>query len=298
MASHRTLLVLLTRRSIALSTHRPSPLLNSVRWLHDTRATSDTAKLNGNSTSAFNIPTSMPPRNSKRTSEQRKRSKTAARVAVASKISAGTSLNEEANKVKEQGNIRPLTSALKDGKPWITVMGLGGAGSNAVNNMIASQLEGVEFVVANTDCQALGRSLAPRKITLGKNITKGLGAGSKPELGKCSAEQQNDEIQQMLHGSNMLFITGGMGGGTCTGAAPVVARIARELGILTVGVVSTPFRSEGPNRTRLANAGVKELAKYVDTLIIVPNQNLLALADKSTTMLNAFRPRYYGFWHI
>ncbi|GMF14373.1 unnamed protein product [Phytophthora lilii] len=190
---------------------------------------------------------------------------------------------------KEEGKKRPLVATFKDGKPWITVMGLGGAGSNAVNNMIASQLEGVEFIVANTDCQALGRSLAPHKITLGKDITKGLGAGSKPELGKRSAEQQKAEIEQMLQDSNMLFITGGMGGGTCTGAAPVVASVARDMGILTVGVVSTPFRSEGPNRTRLANAGVKELSKYVDTLIVVPNQNLLALADKSTTMLEAFR---------
>lgn len=182
-----------------------------------------------------------------------------------------------------------LVSAYKDGKPLITVIGLGGAGNNAVNNMIASQLEGVEFIVANTDCQALGRSLAPRKITLGKEITKGLGAGSKPQLGKLSAEMQREEIELALKDSNMLFITGGMGGGTCTGAAPIVASIARELGILTVGVVSTPFRSEGPNRTRLANAGVKELAKYVDTLIVVPNQNLLALSNKSTTMLEAFR---------
>lgn len=182
-----------------------------------------------------------------------------------------------------------LVSAYKDGKPLITVMGLGGAGNNAVNNMIASQLEGVEFIVANTDCQALGRSLAPHKITLGKDVTKGLGAGSKPQLGKLSAELQRAEIAHALRDSNMLFITGGMGGGTCTGAAPVVASIARELGVLTVGVVSTPFRSEGPNRTRLAHAGVKELAKYVDTLIIVPNQNLLALSTKSTTMLEAFR---------
>lgn len=182
-----------------------------------------------------------------------------------------------------------LVSAYKDGKPLITVMGLGGAGNNAVNNMIASQLEGVEFIVANTDCQALGRSLAPHKITLGKDVTKGLGAGSKPALGKLSAELQREEIERALQDSNMLFITGGMGGGTCTGAAPVVASIARDLGILTVGVVSTPFRSEGPNRTRLANAGVKELAKLVDTLIVVPNQNLLALSTKSTTMLEAFR---------
>jgi cell division protein FtsZ len=179
--------------------------------------------------------------------------------------------------------------SFKDGKPWITVMGLGGAGSNAVNNMIASQLDGVEFIVANTDCQALGRSLAPHKVTLGQEITRGLGAGSKPELGRRSAELQRDEIAALLRDSNMLFITGGMGGGTCTGAAPVVAQIARELGILTVGVVSTPFRSEGPNRTRVAHQGVKDLAKTVDTLIVVPNQNLLALATPQTTIIEAFR---------
>ncbi|CCI46258.1 unnamed protein product [Albugo candida] len=177
----------------------------------------------------------------------------------------------------------------KEGKPLITVMGLGGAGSNAVNNMILSQLEGVEFVVANTDCQALGRSMASRKITLGKPITKGLGAGSKPELGRASAELERNEIESVLKDSNMLFITGGMGGGTCTGAAPVIAGIAKEMGILTVGVVSTPFRSEGPNRTRVANAGVKELGKIVDTLIVVPNQNLLALSTKKTTIMEAFR---------
>ncbi|KAJ8546694.1 hypothetical protein ON010_g11541 [Phytophthora cinnamomi] len=213
-----------------------------------------------------------------------------ARAAAATDTATATTANASAPAAdKEEGKKRPLTATFKDGKPWITVMGLGGAGSNAVNNMIASQLEGVEFIVANTDCQALGRSLAPHKITLGKDITKGLGAGSKPELGKRSAEQQRKELEQMLQDSNMLFITGGMGGGTCTGAAPVVASVARDLGILTVGVVSTPFRSEGPNRTRLANAGVKELAKYVDTLIVVPNQNLLALANKNTTMLEAFR---------
>lgn len=184
---------------------------------------------------------------------------------------------------------KQLFTAYKEGKPLITVIGLGGAGSNAVNNMIASQLEGVEFIVANTDCQALGRSMAPHKITLGKELTKGLGAGSKPQLGKQSAELQRDEIEAALKDSNMLFITGGMGGGTCTGAAPVIASIAQEMGILTVGVVSTPFRSEGPNRTRIANAGVKELAKYVDTMIVVPNQNLLALSNKNTTMLEAFR---------
>lgn len=238
------------------------------------------------------IRASLAPERPKRTTERRER-ETAASVPVEELVRSSFARRSPHNAEEaeqEEGRRRPGTRfACKDGKPWITVMGLGGAGSNAVNNMIASQLEGVEFIVANTDCQALGRSLAPFKITLGRDITKGLGAGSKPELGKRSAEQQRGEIETMLQNSNMLFITGGMGGGTCTGAAPVVASIARELGILTVGVVSTPFRSEGPNRTRLANAGVKELAKFVDTLIVVPNQNLLALADKSTTMLDAFR---------
>ncbi|CAI5744178.1 unnamed protein product [Peronospora destructor] len=255
-------------------------------YIRSSAATFDAAKTNGN-----NADTSAPSsRRPKRGSERRKRPMIALGH-VGDQLSALPVTSSMKGEVtdKEEGKKRPLVATFKDGKPWITVMGLGGAGSNAVNNMIASQLEGVEFVVANTDCQALGRSLAPYKITLGKDITKGLGAGSKPELGKRSAEQQKTEIEQMLKGSNMLFITGGMGGGTCTGAAPVVASVAKELNILTVGVVSTPFRSEGPNRTRLANAGVKELAKYVDTLIVVPNQNLLALADKSTTMLDAFR---------
>ncbi|POM67512.1 Cell division protein FtsZ, partial [Phytophthora palmivora] len=278
--------LLLQPRTASLSVHRVSPLLQSARWLHtEPSATFDSTKLNGNR-STPETSTPAPRRATKRSNDRRKRSTQATR-ATAAKSSASVSTSEAAD--KEEGKKRPLMATFKDGKPWITVMGLGGAGSNAVNNMIASQLEGVEFIVANTDCQALGRSLAPHKITLGKDITKGLGAGSKPELGKRSAEQQKAEIEQMLKDSNMLFITGGMGGGTCTGAAPVVASVARELGILTVGVVSTPFRSEGPNRTRLANAGVKELAKYVDTLIVVPNQNLLALADKSTTMLEAFR---------
>ncbi|KAG3120087.1 Cell division protein [Phytophthora idaei] len=289
MTSRCTTLLLQSRRAASLSARRSSPLLQSARWLHEPSATFDSAKLNGNIATASEDSSPTPRRASKRASERRKRSTSAARAATAAKASASTSSSPAEAADKDEGKKRPLMTSFKDGKPWITVMGLGGAGSNAVNNMIASQLEGVEFIVANTDCQALGRSLAPHKITLGKDITKGLGAGSKPELGKCSAEQQKEDIQQMLQDSNMLFITGGMGGGTCTGAAPVVASVARELGILTVGVVSTPFRSEGPNRTRLANAGVKELAKYVDTLIVVPNQNLLALADKSTTMLEAFR---------
>ncbi|KUF82022.1 Cytochrome P450 94A2 [Phytophthora nicotianae] len=155
--------------------------------------------------------------------------------------------------------------------------------------MIASQLEGVEFIVANTDCQALGRSLAPHKITLGKDITKGLGAGSKPELGKRSAEQQKSEIQQMLQDSNMLFYYWRNGWRNLHRSSSCRSQCSQGVRHPNGWVVSTPFRSEGPNRTRLANAGVKELAKYVDTLIVVPNQNLLALADKSTTMLEAFR---------
>lgn len=165
-------------------------------------------------------------------------------------------------------------------------MGIGGAGGNAINNMISAQLQGVDFIVANTDNQALGRSLATRKITLG---TKGLGAGSKPRVGQEAAESARSEIIQAISDSNMLFLTGGLGGGTCTGACPVVAQIAKELDILTVGVMSTPFRSEGPNRTRLATAGIQALESVVDTLIVVPNQNLLRLSSRDTTMLDAFR---------
>lgn len=227
---------------------------------------------------------------SSRGGDRRKRQFRGARSSpTAAKAPSSAASTPASASAPEELSKKRMASSFKEGKPWITVMGLGGAGSNAVNNMIASQLEGVEFIVANTDCQALGRSLAPHKITLGKEITKGLGAGSKPELGRLSAEQQRHEIERLLQDSNMLFITGGMGGGTCTGAAPVVAGVARELGILTVGVVSTPFRSEGPNRTRVANAGVKELAKFVDTLIVVPNQNLLSLANRNTTMIEAFR---------
>ncbi|EQC33966.1 cell division protein FtsZ [Saprolegnia diclina VS20] len=197
--------------------------------------------------------------------------------------------HRDLNDSKHRTEHLPKSHRLKDGRPVITVVGVGGAGSNAVNNMISSQLEGVEFVVANTDCQALARSLARRQVTLGKDITKGLGAGSKPNLGKSAAESSRDEIMAHLDGSNMIFITGGMGGGTCTGAAPVIASVAREMGILTVGVVSTPFRSEGPNRSRLALAGVQALAAAVDTLIVVPNQNLLALSTPDTTIVDAFR---------
>ena len=174
-------------------------------------------------------------------------------------------------------------------KPRITVFGVGGAGGNAVNNMIKSNLEGVEFVVGNTDAQALKGSLAQRRIQLGTTITRGLGAGSRPDVGRAAAEEQLDEIASHLDGTNMVFITGGMGGGTGTGAAPVIARIARERGILTVGVVTKPFHFEGAHRMRLAESGIAELQQYVDTLIIIPNQNLFRIANEKTTFADAFK---------
>ena len=174
-------------------------------------------------------------------------------------------------------------------KPRITVFGVGGAGGNAVNNMIKSNLEGVEFVVGNTDAQALKGSLAQRRIQLGTTITRGLGAGSRPDVGRAAAEEQLDEIASHLDGTNMVFITGGMGGGTGNGAAPVIARIARERGILTVGVVTKPFHFEGAHRMRLAESGIAELQQYVDTLIIIPNQNLFRIANEKTTFADAFK---------
>ncbi len=175
-----------------------------------------------------------------------------------------------------------------DLRPRITVIGVGGAGGNAVNNMIRSNLEGVEFVVSNTDSQALRGSLADRRIQLGNTVTKGLGAGSRPEIGEAAAEEALDEIMGELSDSNMVFITAGMGGGTGTGAAPVIARAAREAGILTVGVVTKPFHFEGAHRMRLADAGIEELTQYVDTLIIIPNQNLFRIANEKTTFADAF----------
>lgn len=176
-------------------------------------------------------------------------------------------------------------------RPRITVVGVGGAGGNAVNNMIRAKLEGVEFVVANTDSQALTESLVPaeRRIQLGLHVTQGLGAGSKPDVGRSAAEESNDEIAAHLKGSNMVFITAGMGGGTGTGAAPVIARAARESGILTVGVVTKPFHFEGSHRTRTAERGIEELQQYVDTLIIIPNQNLFRIANERTTFADAFK---------
>ncbi|BCW88753.1 Cell division protein FtsZ [Alphaproteobacteria bacterium SO-S41] len=173
-------------------------------------------------------------------------------------------------------------------KPRIVVFGVGGAGGNAVNNMLTSELMGVEFVVANTDAQALIQNLAPRKIQLGQNVTLGLGAGSKPEIGAQAAEASAAEIEDVLTGSHMTFITAGMGGGTGTGAAPVIARIAREMGILTVGVVTKPFHFEGDRRMRQAEAGIAQMQDIVDTLIVIPNQNLFRVANEKTTLAQSF----------
>lgn len=175
-----------------------------------------------------------------------------------------------------------------DTKPRITVVGIGGAGGNAVNNMIKSSLDGVEFLVMNTDAQALSMTSASRVIQLGRTITQGLGAGSRPDVGRAAAEEAMDEILEALQGSHMCFITAGMGGGTGTGAAPVVARAARDAGILTVGVVTKPFHFEGSHRMRLAEQGIEELTQYVDTLIVIPNQNLFRVATERTTFAEAF----------
>jgi cell division protein FtsZ len=177
---------------------------------------------------------------------------------------------------------------IRELKPRITVFGVGGAGGNAVNNMIRCGLVGVDFVVANTDAQALLLSNAERRIQMGIQVTEGLGAGSQPEIGRSAAEEVIDEIRDQLSHVHMAFITAGMGGGTGTGAAPVIARIAREMGILTVGVVTKPFHFEGQRRMRLAEAGIAELQKAVDTLIVIPNQNLFRVANERTTFAEAF----------
>ncbi len=173
--------------------------------------------------------------------------------------------------------------------PNIMVFGVGGAGINAVNNMILSKLEKVKFVVGNTDCQSLGYSLAPQKIQFGIESTRGLGAGAKPEVGQKACEEVENEIRECLKGVDMIFVAAGMGGGTGTGAAPVVARIAKEMGILTVGVVTKPFSFEGPNRTKIAESGIDLLEKEVDTLIVVANQNLLRLANNKTSFAESFK---------
>ena len=174
-------------------------------------------------------------------------------------------------------------------KPRITVIGVGGAGGNAVNNMIQSRLEGVEFICANTDAQALTGVRTENRIQLGLSTTQGLGAGSRPDVGRAAAEESLEELNAMLNGANMVFITAGMGGGTGTGAAPVIAQAARDMGILTVGVVTKPFHFEGPHRMRTAEAGIEELSKIVDTLIIIPNQNLFRIATERTTFADAFK---------
>ena len=173
-------------------------------------------------------------------------------------------------------------------KPRIVVFGVGGAGGNAVNNMIEAGLEGVEFVVANTDAQQLQFSRTDARIQLGVGITQGLGAGAHPEVGMTAAEESGSEIAEHLEGAHMVFITAGMGGGTGTGAAPIIAKCARERGILTVGVVTKPFTFEGRHRMRLADAGISELQRYVDTLIVIPNQNLFRIANERTTFAEAF----------
>ena len=177
---------------------------------------------------------------------------------------------------------------LTDLRPRITVIGVGGAGGNAINNMIASGLDGVDFVVANTDAQALTQSSAEHRIQLGVNLTEGLGAGSRPEIGQAAAEEALEEIRTQISGSHMVFVAAGMGGGTGSGAAGVIARIAKELGILTVGIVTKPFQFEGVRRMRVAEAGITELARFVDTLIVIPNQNLFRIANERTTFAEAF----------
>jgi cell division protein FtsZ len=181
--------------------------------------------------------------------------------------------------------IRPEVDELR---PRISVIGVGGAGGNAIANMMRADVQGVDFVVANTDAQALNASVADRRIQLGLKITQGLGAGSRPEIGRAAAEETLDEIIQSLEGAHMCFIAAGMGGGTGTGAAPVIAKAARDKGILTVGVVTKPFAFEGARRARAADAGINELQQHVDTLIVIPNQNLFRLANSETTFKQAF----------
>ncbi|TCP34684.1 cell division protein FtsZ [Sphingomonas sp. BK235] len=185
-------------------------------------------------------------------------------------------------------SIEFITPDLDDLTPRITVVGVGGAGGNAIANMMRADVQGVQFLVANTDAQALKQSEAEQKIQLGAKITQGLGAGSRPEIGRAAAEETIDELSRLLEGSHMCFIAAGMGGGTGTGAAPVIAKAARDMGILTVGVVTKPFSFEGNRRAKSADAGIEELQKFVDTLIVIPNQNLFLVANANTTFKQAF----------
>ncbi len=184
-------------------------------------------------------------------------------------------------------NIGP--PSVEELRPRITVIGVGGAGGNAITNMIEAEIEGVDFIVANTDAQALNNAVAEHRIQLGPDITRGLGAGARPEVGRAAAEETVAEIERALDGVNMVFIAAGMGGGTGTGAAPVIAEVARSRNILTVGVVTKPFLFEGTRRMRAAEAGIEELQKYVDTLIVIPNQNLFLVAKAETTFKEAFQ---------
>jgi cell division protein FtsZ len=177
---------------------------------------------------------------------------------------------------------------IREMKARLTVFGVGGAGGNSIDNMIAAGLQGVDFVVANTDAQALARSKAQRIIQMGPQVTQGLGAGSQPQVGRAAAEENIDAIRDHLTGAHMVFITAGLGGGTGTGAAPVIAETARDLGILTIGVVTKPFHFEGQRRMRIAEAGIAEMQKVVDTLLIIPNQNLFRVTTKDTTIADAF----------
>jgi len=174
-------------------------------------------------------------------------------------------------------------------RPKIIIMGIGGAGGNAINNMVEANIEGVDFWVMNTDAQALKSSYASNKRQLGMKVTSGLGAGSNPEIGRLAAQESKEQIEEALQGCHMLFITAGMGGGTGTGAAPVIAKIAKELDILTVGVVTKPFHFEGGRRMKIAELGLEELSKQVDTLIVIPNQNLFRVANEKTTFIDAFK---------
>ncbi|MDR1475520.1 MAG: cell division protein FtsZ [Holosporales bacterium] len=204
-------------------------------------------------------------------------------------MSADSETKEPKKAVKQPEQRALFNQDVASLRPRITVFGVGGAGGNAVNNMIRSRLEGIDFVVANTDSQALSSSLASMKIQLGPSITQGLGAGSRPEVGRASAEEAENDIMECLKGSNMVFITAGMGGGTGTGAGPVVAKMARDQGILTIGVVTKPFHFEGIHRMRTAEKGIDELQRFVDTLIIIPNQNLFRVANEKTTFVDAFK---------
>lgn len=186
-------------------------------------------------------------------------------------------------------NVKMQPSPVQQLSPKIAVIGVGGGGGNAVNNMIAENLEGCDFIVCNADAQALEHSLCTNKVQLGVNVTAGLGAGSKPEIGKAAAEESLDDVLAYLEGANMAFVTAGMGGGTGTGAAPVIAKACRERGILTVGVVTKPFHFEGTHRMKMAEDGIEEMQKYVDTLIVIPNQNLFRVANEKTTFADGFK---------